>query len=176
MMMFENVGNISSLIIIGAGIIVLSLVRYKITRNKAEGFLLSGVGLVFLGYSFIVHYIMMDYINVEFLFLGVLDIFFAVLFGLKGMYELGTGKPRTFLLANQKFNVVGSVVFKVYKHVECHYFRATLGDDETINLYVIPITYAIPISEEENKFSKVPKENSPFKTDSKGKITKDEIK
>lgn len=168
--MFENVGNISFLSIMGVGIIILSLVKYKITRDKAEGLILFGIGLGIFGFSLIVHYIIIGDASNMLLILGIPDIIFAVLLGLKGMYELGTGKPRTYLTADQKINIIGSVALRIYGWKDCYCFKAVAGDIQGI--YKVPIMYAIPVEE----FSKVPGENSTFETDRKGKIKQDTIK
>lgn len=160
--MFENIA-ISSLSIIGIAIVALSLVRYKITRNKAEGLILLSIGLGIFALSLIARYIIMDDASNMFLIIGVPDIIFAVLFGLRGIYELGTGGPRTFLLANQKMYIIGPVVLKFYRHGYYYCFEAVENRDE---FYEVPIMYAIL----RENFSKSPKENSIFETDKKGKI------
>jgi len=114
--MFENIA-ISSLSVIGIGIIVLSLVRYRITRNEAEGFILFGIGFALLGFSLVVYHLMMDDIGTKFLSTGTVSIIVAVLSGLIGAHRLGTGNPRTFLLANQEIRIIGSAVSK-YKRVK----------------------------------------------------------
>ena len=174
--MFENIGNISFLTIIGIVIIVVSLVEYKRKRDKAGSLILFSIGLGILGFSLIVHYIIMDDASNMFLILGVPDIIFAALFGLKGIYELGTGGPRTYLTANQEIHIIGSVASKYYGE-DCYCFKAvtgSVGDPSEI-----PIMYAIPKREfldPIEKIPKVPSENSTFRTDKKGKIIKDTIK
>ena len=167
--MFENIGNVSSLTIIGVGVIILFLVRYKITRNKAEGLILFSIGLGIFGLSLIAHYIIVDDVSSMFLILGVPDVIFAVLCGLKGIYELGTGGPRTYLTANQKIHIIGSVAPKYYGE-DCYCFKAVTGSVEDFS--EVPIMYAIPTT----RFSKVPSENSTFETDKNGKIKQDTIK
>ncbi|MCK5490808.1 MAG: hypothetical protein KAI67_03120 [Candidatus Pacebacteria bacterium] len=78
--MFENI-HISPLSMMGIILIAFSLLKYRRTRNEAEGFILFSIGLGLTGYSLLVHYIMMDYIDIRFLFAGELVLFFAVLFG-----------------------------------------------------------------------------------------------
>ena len=168
--MFENIGNIIFLgVLVGVVIIIVSLVEYKRKRDKAGSLILSSIGLGILGLSLVAHYIIMNDASNMSLILGVPDMFFAVLFGLKGIYELGTGKPRTFLSANQEIHIIGSVASKYYRE-DCYCFKAVTGSVE--DLSEVPIMYAIPTT----KFSKVPSENSTFETDKNGKIKQDTIK
>jgi len=179
--MFEDI-IVSSLSIIGIILITLALLDHRRTKNEVTKFGLLSIGLGLFGLSFVVHYIMVDYTDAKYLFTGGLSIVLAVLCGFRWMYESGTGNPKTFLLANQKYCIIGSVALKYHNWVECYYFKAvakykkkdTKEDIKDIanDLLVVPVAYAIPTE----NFSKVPNKNSVFETDRKGKIKQDTIK
>lgn len=92
-------------------------------------------------------------------------IIFAIIIGFIGVYKAGTGKPRTFLLANKKLRIVSEVRFKTHNWVDCYCFKAI---DETADIddyFVIPVYYAIP----RIYFSRKPNLNSTIIVDKSGK-------